>query len=82
MADKRKCPSCGNEAMGGKFCPECGAELINEQTARPNEEWMDELADNLCKRIADIIKGGPIETRDEGKEKTGKATEGKGFFRK
>jgi hypothetical protein len=53
---KVTCPSCGAEVILGKFCLECGAELITESQAK--------LADDVVEQIAERAKQKIIEELD------------------
>ena len=56
MVDPIKCPSCGKEMIAGKYCAECGAELVpGTETMRPNEKFVDELAEKVAGRAGDIV---------------------------
>lgn len=55
---QRACPSCGFRMLGGKFCPECGAELVDEQTMRPSDSYTDELVERTAARTVELLRKG------------------------
>lgn len=59
---QRVCPSCGTKMLGGKYCPECRAELVDEDTVGPSEKWMSEMVERTAKRTAEILKQEMEET--------------------
>lgn len=58
---KRKCPSCGYEMLGGKYCPQCRAELVDTETVKPSDAWLNELVEKTAKRTAELLSTKPPE---------------------
>jgi hypothetical protein len=50
-----KCPSCGADLIGGKYCSACGASLQpGEPTMRPDAGFIDELAEKIAPRVGAV----------------------------
>ena len=68
---KMRCPSCGFEMIGGKYCPQCRAELVDVNTVRPAPEWEDQMVERISSRVAEKLQPKSPATPPEVPPQTG-----------
>jgi hypothetical protein len=57
MAKEMICPSCGFKMIGGKYCPECRAELVAEETMKPVQAgFSEELVEKTAQRTLQLLR--------------------------
>ena len=61
------CPSCKNKLAAGKYCPECGVALVDDNTA-----VVDQAEERIAKRTAEIVLDTLRKEREELNGQTGK----------
>jgi methionyl-tRNA synthetase len=68
---KMICPSCGLEMIGGRYCPECRAELKAKDTLVPSEDFEDRIATKAAEKTIEYFK--KMKAEDKNNEATAAA---------
>lgn len=74
MGETKECPSCKKELIAGKYCPDCGAILVDKLTMEPAEDFENVVAKKAAAIVTELLRKEKEDESNRQAEKTRQAT--------